>query len=257
MVDDLQCPKAVVYYECLPDVGDEFTLVADDDEAALSCIQSLLGSEPRDNKTGNILFHALEAGIYKRVLEPFIQQNINLNVRFVTQPYDLLVFKKNNFEALRATVQQMRTGLEHSACVVSLCPNKHAETVNNHWNYRSSHSLAMIKGMLAMAGTHPETGALGVEVQGELVSWCLIYRYGALGMLFTKEGYRKRGYARYLVGALTLQLYQAGRLTAPAPPPPFAYTSDSSRELFRSLGYEYALTCTWIGLKHVTGDSAN
>ena len=78
----------------------------------------------------------------------------------------------------------------------------HAETVNDHWKYKSGTSLGFVRAMLATdqcpcvgvevaAGAGRGGGAAAGSAEAadvwELVSWCCTYPYGAHGMLGTAE----------------------------------------------------------------------
>ena len=75
---------------------------------------------------------------------------------------------------------------------VKVCPLRNADAalVNDTWKYKSEHSLAKVQGMIE---SQP---SVGVFVDGELVSWALTYEDGAIGMLFTLESSRGKGYGR-------------------------------------------------------------
>jgi FR47-like protein len=78
-----------------------------------------------------------------------------------------------------------------------------------------------------------------------LVSWCLTYDYGALGMLHTMDGHRNKGLAQRVVLETLLQWQKCDFGC-----PPFAYIADdneSSKRLFSKLGFYRSHSCTWEG----------
>ena len=126
----------------------------------------------------------------------------------------------------------------------------HAETVNDHWKYKSGTSLGFVRAMLATDQRH--CPCVGVEVAAgagrgggaaagsaeaadvwELVSWCCTYPYGAHGMLGTAEAHQRRGFARVCAAAVTALLLDAGSV-------PFTFIVDgneASERLFAQLGF--------------------
>jgi RimJ/RimL family protein N-acetyltransferase len=63
------------------------------------------------------------------------------------------------------------------------------DDVNDTWLYKSGKSRPKIKKLIA---TEPSAA---VRVNGELVAWCVLNEHGAIGMLYTKEQHRGKGYA--------------------------------------------------------------
>jgi GNAT superfamily N-acetyltransferase len=90
----------------------------------------------------------------------------------------------------------------------------------------------------------------GEGAQGELVSWCMIYKYGALGMLFTQPEHRGKGLAKAAVRALLLLLRES---PTDMRCPPFCYIerdNDASRALFISLGFLRIDDVLWAGMRY-------
>ncbi|KAG5186896.1 P-loop containing nucleoside triphosphate hydrolase protein [Tribonema minus] len=116
------------------------------------------------------------------------------------------------------------------------------DAVNDTWKYKSPTSRAMVQWLVA----HKPTVA--VRVRGALASWCLVYEYGALGMLFTRPEFRGRGLATVAVAHLTRQLL----LSEPPSHPLFTFITDdnaASQGMFTKVGWRRLLDTAWIGFK--------
>jgi RimJ/RimL family protein N-acetyltransferase len=86
--------------------------------------------------------------------------------------------------------------------------------------------------------------------EGELVSWCMIYDYGALGMLHTIPGHRGRGLAKAAVQALLLLIRES---PTDMRCPPFCYierSNDASRAVFTKLGFLRIDDALWAGMRY-------
>lgn len=134
-----------------------------------------------------------------------------------------------------------------------------AVIVNSTWAYKTDHSEAMVRRMIATRPSmgvrhslkhaahddeHTETAEKGLEAD-ELVSWVLTYEYGALGMMFTLPEHRGKGLARCAVTAL-LPYWQAHDYGHA----PFCFINvgnESSRTVFQFLGFEKAADQAWLG----------
>lgn len=51
--------------------------------------------------------------------------------------------------------------------------------INDTWKYKSDHSIHLVQDMIA------SQQGMGIVCQDVLVAWCLVYNYGAIGMLYT------------------------------------------------------------------------
>jgi GNAT superfamily N-acetyltransferase len=103
---------------------------------------------------------------------------------------------------------------------------------------------------------------------GELVAWCLLYDYGGLAMLQTREvnlfhfpfpsflfydsvvslkAYRGQGIGKIIVKSFLSKLFQEFSFSAP----PFGFIetdNESSLKLFQSLGFQKTMDILWVGL---------
>eukprot|EP01034_Spumella_vulgaris_P023343 gene23343-29556_t len=83
----------------------------------------------------------------------------------------------------------------------------------------------------------------------QLVAWCLTYRYGAIGMLYTLEEHRKKG----LANAVVRELLSRSSSSHSHGAPPFCYiesSNEASQRLFcGQLGFARHSHVLWVGLK--------
>lgn len=87
---------------------------------------------------------------------------------------------------------------------------------------------------------------------GELVAWCLNYKEGALGMLYTLESHRRMGLAKIVVAGLLLQAFKD--ISKGTNYPPYCFIEESneaSKSLFRSLGFAKVYEVVWAGLRFI------
>lgn len=144
-------------------------------------------------------------------------------------------------------------------CVIRPLTLEDAELVNSRWEYRSDDSMHLIRRMIDISASSDHDskkrgGCLGVEVNGELVAWVLRYLDGAVGMIWTEEGHRRRGFASTLISAVMADFMNqqrderdmvdiCGRFL-------FAFVvdeNDASQAMFRRLGWSRETSADWAG----------
>jgi GNAT superfamily N-acetyltransferase len=114
----------------------------------------------------------------------------------------------------------------------------YAKMINDNWKFRDADSLAWIESQC-------ESGfAYGVIAPDDRnpVSWILAYKYGALGLLKTRDDWRGQGCAKTCVEALSNRLASIGVT-------PFAYIEDdnvASINLFKKLGFQETKRAFWV-----------
>jgi hypothetical protein len=121
-----------------------------------------------------------------------------------------------------------------------------AELVDSRWEYRSDHSLEMIRCMI-VASEESFGGCVGITVDGQLVSWVLRYLDGTLGMVWTEPDYRNKGYAATVIVAAVQDVrHRLGSNDERM----VAYIVDSnetSQNLFKKLQWRRVADADWAG----------
>jgi len=124
-----------------------------------------------------------------------------------------------------------------------------ARTVEATWKYRNAESLDMVRRCiwdLPSAGVRYHASAMDEE--GQLVSWCLTYKYGAIGLMYTVPEHRGRRLAR-LCAASVLARLLSDRSASCAP---FAFVvngNEPSMRLLSALGFSRVADQCWAGVE--------
>ncbi|KAG8228206.1 hypothetical protein J437_LFUL004331 [Ladona fulva] len=82
----------------------------------------------------------------------------------------------------------------------------HTDIVNSTWQYGSSETFEMVNDLIKFM----DTVGLYTKKDSQLVAWVLNTNYG-IGMLYTIEGHRKKGYGTLVLKKLAKILGQSGR----------------------------------------------
>eukprot|EP01113_Clastostelium_recurvatum_P003597 TRINITY_DN11574_c0_g2_i1.p1 TRINITY_DN11574_c0_g2~~TRINITY_DN11574_c0_g2_i1.p1 ORF type:complete len:350 (+),score=60.25 TRINITY_DN11574_c0_g2_i1:97-1146(+) len=119
---------------------------------------------------------------------------------------------------------------------VSTLTVEDAPLVNDTWHYRSPFSLAYIQWLIE------NFPSACVRVDGQLVSWAIMHSDLSIGIMFTLESHRKRGYGSSVAAFLSVQLLERG-LT------PYCHVATgnkSSAKVFTQLGFTEGEQVVWI-----------
>eukprot|EP00743_Colponemidia_sp_Colp-15_P012145 GILK01013722.1.p1 GENE.GILK01013722.1~~GILK01013722.1.p1 ORF type:complete len:302 (+),score=20.00 GILK01013722.1:50-907(+) len=102
-----------------------------------------------------------------------------------------------------------------------------ASEVNRHWKYADTYSLDTIRRYIQH---HP---TCGVFIEGHLAAWALCQQDGAIGMVHTKEQYRRRGLAKLAVLSLCRDIVKLGI----QPWAMIVQSNTASQKLFEELNF--------------------
>jgi len=83
---------------------------------------------------------------------------------------------------------------------------KDAEIINHYYTYKDEVSLDKIKDDIE---NRPSSA---IYVDGEIASWVLIHNDNSMGIMYTKEEYRGRGYAEYVTLDLANKILKSGHV---------------------------------------------
>jgi len=135
-----------------------------------------------------------------------------------------------------------------------------AEFINSRWEYRSEDSICMVHDMIAVAES-TYGGCIGMEIDGQLVAWVCRYLDGTLGMLWTEEKHRRKGYGIHALTAAVKSLRERHEERTKKSnvgnrkntmPPLIAFTVDgnnSSKGLLSKIGWKRVADADWTGFK--------
>jgi len=212
-------------------------------------------------KVPQVMFAAISCDLYEtavRVNPRWEQEWVNECGVFV------------NEDVFSTAQTHSRDGIMENLPDYALCElrDEDAHAINDTWKFKTASSLQMTKTMIASKlcigiyrrtqedGSHKRKRQAGSReweegegAQGDLVSWVMIYKYGALGMLYTQPEHRGKGLAKAAVRALLLLLRES---PTDMRCPPFCYierSNDASRALFTSLGFLRIDDVQWAGMR--------
>ncbi|MFQ5914326.1 MAG: GNAT family N-acetyltransferase [Nitrospinota bacterium] len=109
-----------------------------------------------------------------------------------------------------------------------------AALITRYWAYGEdeSYPLSRIEGS-------PTTC---IRIGGQPVAWALVHYDGSIGMVYTLEEHRRKGYARAVVSALVEERFRSGRA-------PFCFIVDGNQasvRLFQGLGFFRQADLSWV-----------
>lgn len=118
---------------------------------------------------------------------------------------------------------------------------KDAKTINHFYSYRSKYSLHDIKDCII---NRPSSA---VYVNRDIASWVLVHDDNSMGIMYTKEEYRKKGYAVDVTIDLSKKIFEKGNI-------PFLHiveTNTMSPGLAQKCGFMPHGYGDWFGIKTV------
>ncbi len=118
---------------------------------------------------------------------------------------------------------------------------KDAETVDSFYTFRSDDSIDDIKECIS---NRPSSA---VYVNGDMASWVLVHDDNSMGIMYTKDEYRKKGYAVDVTIDLSRKTFEIGNI-------PFlhiAETNSMSPGLALKCGFIPQGYADWFGIKIV------
>lgn len=115
---------------------------------------------------------------------------------------------------------------------------KDAEIVDEFYTYRSPSSLEHIKEDI---NNRPSSA---IYVDGELVCWCLVHGDNSMGIMYTKEGFRKKGYAERVALDLAAKIIKEGK----TPFLQIVKSNSMSPGLAKKCGFIPHGEVTWFGI---------
>jgi len=221
----------------------ELTLFAGDTAACGRALAAMAATLEAGLPRG-FMFSALPVTLRVGSLVPFLQEVPSLGRIRWTNLCFTYVLPMASAGALAERCAELERNLPDGLQIISLT-GEHAQVVNDHWTYRGPHSMAMIQSIFARGVEMPARAGRGVTVDGELVAWCIVYKSGSVGMLYTKEAFRCRGLGRLVAASVASRLASASL----QPYCHIVHDNDASMRLFAGLGFERCPDedCEWVG----------
>ena len=208
----------------------------------------------------------LTFGSLDRRLLPYVRtalergyEQCNFRNRFISQ-CGMWIHDPQNGNTTYNTGKLTQRGSEPSTCapsnvLIRSLTQDDAKLVDSRWEYRSDASLLMIKKMIKASEIYG--GCVGLVVDNTLVSWLCRYLDGSLGMLWTENMHRKKGYAAMVLMAAVHDVRKRSResnssstCTVDAGERMVSYIVDSneaSQSLYRKLGWIRVADADWAG----------
>ncbi|KAB3531307.1 hypothetical protein F8154_12855 [Alkaliphilus pronyensis] len=115
---------------------------------------------------------------------------------------------------------------------------KDVEVIDQLYEYRHKGSLEAIKRNII------ERPSSAIYVEDEIVCWCLVHEDNSMGIMYTKEKHRKKGYGIDVALDLTNKIIEAGKI----PYLQIVNGNNKSRGLATKCGFEECGKVSWFGI---------
>ncbi|WP_432405406.1 GNAT family N-acetyltransferase [Wukongibacter sp. M2B1] len=112
------------------------------------------------------------------------------------------------------------------------------ETVNKYYEYSNSNSLEAIRRDIE------DRPSSAIYVGGEILSWVLVHEDNSMGIMYTKEGHRKKGYAVDVSIDLADKIIRNGKI----PYLQIVEKNNMSPGLAKKCGFVECGQVTWFGI---------
>ncbi len=109
-----------------------------------------------------------------------------------------------------------------------------ADLVTLHWTYGDTEDYPLSRILQAPTAC--------IRIGGEPVAWALIHHDGSIGMVYTLQEHRRKGYAKAVVSVLAEKRLLAGRT-------PYCFIvegNETSERLFEELGFALQSKLGWV-----------
>lgn len=234
--------------------------IRNDVRGTLNCAMESLASS-LDNKSQRI---ALTFGSLDRYLVPHVRDALQANPKLsqhrffstFTSQCGMWIHEADDKEQGQnpPTLADQSLALSEGVVIRPLTQTD-AELVNSKWEYKSDGSLEMIQKMIATS--EAKGGCVGLAVNGTLVSWMLRYLDGSIGMLFTDENHRRKGYAAVVVNGAVSNIRSKSQqdiedndcidMDRDRMISYIVDSNEASKNLYRKLGWKRVADADWIG----------
>jgi GNAT superfamily N-acetyltransferase len=229
-------------------------------------LETLRSDENTANEQSNllpILFSALDSKLWEKIQQSILSDHYQVKNSW-EYPCGIWIYQhpQDNMEQSPTTTFQEENRLPpNNKAVLRPLTVQDAQLVDSRWEYRSAKSIDMIQKMLTASET-THGGSYGLEVDGTLVAWVCRYLDGTIGMLWTEEEHRRKGYGAMVVQAAVQSIVQRQLQNSNTNDgnaiirPVIAFTvdtNDASRGLLARMNWQRVQDADWVGFSLLTG----
>ncbi|KAN0015261.1 hypothetical protein ACTFIU_001587 [Dictyostelium citrinum] len=153
------------------------------------------------------------------------------NMKPDSEVFDALTLKVDN---IQEKIKELKLNLDEN---VGPLKYDDAETINNKWQYKSNESINFLRWSCT------QTISAGYRINGELVSWIIMYTDGSIGSLYTLEEFRGKGLSKKVVSYILIKFFENGFDL------PYCFVRDnniSSQKVMRSFGFKSSSLVKWV-----------
>ncbi|KAN0047975.1 hypothetical protein ACTA71_002364 [Dictyostelium dimigraforme] len=153
------------------------------------------------------------------------------NMKPDSEVFDALTL---NVENIQEKIEELKLNLDEN---VGPLKYEDAETINNKWQYKSNESINFLR------WSCKQTISAGYRINGELVSWIILYTDGSIGSLYTLEEFRGKGLSKKVVSYILIKFFESGFDL------PYCFVRDnniSSQKVMRSFGFKSNSLVKWV-----------
>ncbi|KAN0000294.1 hypothetical protein ACTFIZ_000726 [Dictyostelium cf. discoideum] len=153
------------------------------------------------------------------------------NMKPDSEVFDALTLKVDN---IQEKINELKLNLDEN---VGPLKYEDAKTINSKWQYKSNESINFLRWSCT------QTISAGYRINGELVSWIIMYTDGSIGSLYTLEEFRGKKYSCKVVSYILIKFFENGFDL------PYCFVRDnniSSQKVMRSFGFKSNSLVKWI-----------
>ncbi|KAN0041662.1 hypothetical protein ACTFIV_004206 [Dictyostelium citrinum] len=153
------------------------------------------------------------------------------NMKPDSEVFDALTLKVDN---IQEKIKELKLNLNEN---VGPLKYEDAETINNKWQYKSNESINFLRWSCT------QNISAGYRINGELVSWIIMYTDGSIGSLYTLEEFRGKGFSKKVVSYILIKFFENGFDL------PYCFVRDnniSSQKVMRSFGFKSSSLVKWV-----------
>ncbi|KAK5580850.1 hypothetical protein RB653_000874 [Dictyostelium firmibasis] len=188
-----------------------------------------IGLERHFKKTEKISFACISFEYEQLFIESL--KGYFINMKPDSEVFDALTLKVDN---LQEKISELKLNLDEN---VGPLKYEDAEIINSKWQYKSNESINFLRWSCS------QTISAGYRINGELVSWIILYTDGSIGSLYTLEDHRGKGLSKKVVSYILIKFFENGF------DHPYCFVRDnniSSQKVMRGFGFKPTSLVKWV-----------